>query len=390
MGITCTGREGTDVGKLLLNSLMIQQFRGFKDLRIRQLGRVNLIVGKNNVGKSSLLDALQIYAHRGFPTILWQMLEAHDEGVLSRRSTNIRLQNQVDEDALLSAKYLFYGRENVKDISKTIHIGPIASPDKTLSLSIEFFSSKEDEEGKISLQPVLFEEMTAAEDPIPRFSIKYGKKNRGSTYPISSNYPRMLRGESSEVNCVSINANGLDKRTISALWDQIALTDHEREILNALKIIAPGVEAISLVGDSQAARERYTIVKVAGIREPLPIRSLGDGMQRVLGIALALVNAENGILLIDEIENGLHYSAHADIWKLIFHIAHKLNIQVFATTHSWESVVAFQQASQQNCDEGVPDDAFLVRLENLNGDIDATIFDERKLRIATREQIEVR
>ncbi|BCL82018.1 ATP-binding protein [Ktedonobacteria bacterium brp13] len=374
--------------KLLLNSLMIQQFRGFKDLQIQQLGRVNLIVGKNNVGKSSLLDALQIYVYRGFPTILWQMLDAHDEGVRSRR--NNKIYDRDDEDPLLAVKYLFYGREDIKSTSKAIHIGPIASPNETLSLSIEFFYSKADEEGKISLQPALFEELDVAEGPIPRFSVKYGQKNRSSTYPITSSYPRILRGESGEVNCVSINSNGLGKTKIGTLWDQIALTDHEREVLNALKIIAPGVEAISIVGDPQSVRARYTIVKVAGIREPLPIRSLGDGMQRVLGIALALVNAENGILLIDEVENGLHYSAHADIWKLIFHIAHKLNIQVFATTHSWDSVVAFQQASQQNCDEGFSDDAFLVRLENRNGDIGATIFDEQQLQIATREQIEVR
>lgn len=376
------------MGELVLNSFMLQQFRGFKDLQIPQLGRINLIVGKNNVGKSSLLDALQIYAYRGFPTILWKMLNAHDEGVRSRRTP--RVYNQDDEETLLSAKYLFYGRENIKGTSKAICIGPIASPEETLSLSIEFFSPKADEEGNVSLQSVLPGEMNVAEDPIPRFSVRYGQKNRSLTYAISSMSSRILRVESSEVNCVSINSNGLDKRTIGTLWDRIALTDHEREILNALKIIAPGVEAISIVGDPDSARERYTIVKVAGIREPLPIRSLGDGMQRILGIALALVNAENGILLIDEIENGLHYSAHADIWKLIFHIAHKLNIQVFATTHSWDSVVAFQQASQQNRDEGFSDDAFLVRLENRNGDIGATIFDEQKLQIATREQIEVR
>jgi hypothetical protein len=347
---------------------------------------VNFIVGKNNVGKSSLLDALQIYANRGFPTILWQMLEEHDEGVPSRR--NARLRRLANDEALLTAKYLFYGRENIKNNSKTIKIGSITSPDEVFSLSVDFFYSKADEEGKLSLQPALFDEMDIAEEPIPRFSIKYGK--RSSSYSISSSYSSVLRGEMSDINCVSINSNGLDKRAIGNLWDKIALTDHEKEILNALKIIAPGVEDISIVGDPQSARERYTIVKVSGIREPLPIRSLGDGMQRVLGIALALVNAENGILLIDEIENGLHYSAHADIWKLIFLIAHRLNIQVFATTHSWDSVVAFQQASQYHCDAGFPDEAFLVRLENLNGDIGATIFDERKLQIATREQIEVR
>jgi AAA15 family ATPase/GTPase len=87
---------------------------------------------------------------------------------------------------------------------------------------------------------------------------------------------------------------------------------------------------------------------VAGISEPLPIRSLGDGMQRLLGIALALVNAKDGLLLVDEIENGLHYSIQTDLWRLIFQLAQKLNVQVFATSHSWDCIRSFQQAAQEN------------------------------------------
>lgn len=82
-----------------------------------------------------------------------------------------------------------------------------------------------------------------------------------------------------------------------------------------MRIIAPGVEDISIVGALNSSRERFTIVKVVDEHEPLPICSLGDGMQRMLGISLAIVNAENGILLIDEIENGLHYSVQTELKK---------------------------------------------------------------------------
>lgn len=83
------------------------------------------------------------------------------------------------------------------------------------------------------------------------------------------------------------------------------------------------------------------------VKEPLPLYSLGDGMYRALGIALALANARNGILLIDEFENGLYYTVQPDIWQLIFQVARRLNIQVFATTHSWDCIEAFQQAMQK-------------------------------------------
>ena len=118
----------------------------------------------------------------------------------------------------------------------------------------------------------------------------------------------------------------------------------------------------------------------------MPLRSLGDGMVRVLGIALALVNVINGILLIDEIENGLHYLVQPDLWRLIFQTARQLNVQVFATTHSWDCIQAFQQVAQEDTES----EGMLIRLEAKDGNIAATLFDEEELGIATREQIEVR
>jgi AAA15 family ATPase/GTPase len=100
---------------------------------------------------------------------------------------------------------------------------------------------------------------------------------------------------------------------------------------------------------------------------------------------LALVYAKDGVLLIDEIENGLHYSVLPDVWKLIFAVANRLNVQVFATTHNWDCIEAFQQASEADPNE----EAMLIRL-NGTGDTPPTLFDERKLKIATRSDIEVR
>ncbi len=113
---------------------------------------------------------------------------------------------------------------------------------------------------------------------------------------------------------------------------------------------------------------------------------MGEGMNRMLGIALALVNAKDGMLLIDEVDTGLHYSVLPDLWKLIFEVAHRLNVQVFATSHSKDCVEAFQQAADNNKDE----EGILVRLEVQDGEVVPVTFDERMLNIATREHIEVR
>jgi predicted ATP-dependent endonuclease of OLD family len=81
-----------------------------------------------------------------------------------------------------------------------------------------------------------------------------------------------------------------------------------------------------------------------GQRDPIPLGSMGDGMRRILTLAMCAVNVENGFLLIDEIDTGLYYEVQADMWRLILETAQRLDVQVFATTHSWDCVSAFQEA----------------------------------------------
>ena len=114
---------------------------------------------------------------------------------------------------------------------------------------------------------------------------------------------------------------------------------------------------------------------------PVPLCSFGDGVNRLFGIALALVTAKDGLLLIDEVENGLHHSVQYEVWKMIFALAQKLNVQVLATSHSWDTIEAFQKAASET-----PEDGVLVRLLRKREDIIATVFGEEDLRIVTREK----
>ena len=158
-------------------------------------------------------------------------------------------------------------------------------------------------------------------------------------------------------------------------------------MIEALRIIASGIERVNLLSDSMGnTEERIPKAKMSYLDEPIPLRSLGEGMNRLFGVALALVNSRNGMLLIDEIESGLHYSVQPDVWRLIFETALRLNVQVFATTHSWDCIEAFQQAAEENKQE----EGMLIRLDEKKGKIVATEFDERELGIVTREEIEVR
>jgi AAA domain, putative AbiEii toxin, Type IV TA system/AAA ATPase domain len=364
------------MSNLILNSLEIRNFRAFEHLQIERLGRVNLIVGKNNVGKTSLLEAIQLYASRAStPTFIWEIMRARRE--MNKPLVNVR-------DMLATLKYLYYGRNDIIPGLQPMRIGPINSPGETLTIAIDW-SITEMRDGTLNTRPLEPGEDYSADALAPRFTIQAA----GTTlsYPIDPSLPQgILRLNSNEIPCLLTPAHGLNSQRLTELWDGIALTKLQADVLATLRLIAPGLVDLTFVSTPLSGGERIPVVKIANVDEPLTLYSLGDGMLRALGISLALVNAKDGLLLIDEFENGLYYSVQPDVWRLIFRVARNLNIQVFATTHSWDCIEAFQQAAQ----EDTQNEGLLIRLESKKDRIVPTLFDARQLGIATREHIEVR
>jgi AAA15 family ATPase/GTPase len=120
---------------------------------------------------------------------------------------------------------------------------------------------------------------------------------------------------------------------------------------------------------------------VAGQR--IPIGSMGDGIWRLLGVALALVSAREGVLLVDEIDTGLHYSVLVDMWRLVFETARSLEVQVFATTHSRDCYEALAAVTEANRTE-----ISIQRIER--GKVEAIGFTEVEIRQAAERGLEVR
>jgi len=371
---------------LILNSLDICRFRAFRHLRIERLGRVNLIVGKNNVGKTCLLEALALYASRGSLLLMQELLEARDE------TSPLPVRNAVDTEGQ-NIRHLFFGRSDLEVQNETIHIGPIDAQADTLIIGVAWFVDRIDQDGQRQLQMLQPADYDAVDVRIPGLGIRIGNKLH-MQYPLDQAISSMRRGLRPKAQFEGIvysfiPANGLGKEQSSRLWDSIALTDLEQDVLASLRIIAPKVVRVNLVGSTEHSQERIPMVRTADRADPLPLRSLGEGMNRLFGLALALVNAKQGILLVDEVDSGLYYSVQPDLWRLIFEVARRLNVQVFATTHSWDCVEAFQKAIQQDPQK----DGLLISLRDKEGEpghVVAVLFDESELAIVTREQIEVR
>lgn len=354
------------MSNVLLPSVEIQNFRAFRHLTVQHLARVNLIVGKNNVGKTSLLEALWLYAHRGAWSALWDVIEWRDEG--KRPNSVVADANMIDAQARSFAQ-LFYGRRDLSTSPEAIRIGSPLNAEDTIAIGVAWQTNRrpkalaQDEQSRV-LSGLAVRRGGAVEVDYT-FDLR-STRFRDSTETIAAHF---------------VDANGLEKAEVARLWDAITLTDREDDVVRALQIVAPAALRVNVL----AEQDRTVIVRLRGSNHQVRLRSLGEGMNRMFGIVLALVNAAGGMLLIDEVENGLHYSVLSDTWRLIFEVAARLNIQVFATTHSKDCVEAFQRVARAHVEEGQ-----VIRLGRKGEDVVATLFDEEELETAVEQNVEVR
>jgi predicted ATPase len=351
---------------LPLPSLEINGFRTFDHLQLPRLGRANLLVGKNNSGKSSVLEAVRIYATRAARDVLLDIVESREELIFK--------EDRLDVQTLLTGfRQLFRGR-TLDSTSAVFSIGPPGNERQQLRVSIETVERVVDNGLALSF-----------ENSVPGLMISFGGVPR--SVPLDSiRRGGITRLDELVMNHSFVPPNGITPAQTIRLWDDVTLTEYEEQVVHALRIIAPGIQRLSAVGDDVSPSRRIMLARTSETRAPVPLKSMGDGMNRFLGIALSLVNAQNGILLIDEIENGIHFSVQERLWDLIFREARRLNVQVFATTHSWDCIEAFQQAARR--DDG--EEAALIRLDRRDGDIRPTTFNEEELSIVARQHLEVR
>ena len=178
---------------------------------------------------------------------------------------------------------------------------------------------------------------------------------------------------------------------MARFWDNVVLTDAEELSIQALRLVLRDeVSRVAVIGEGRPrypGRGRRVVVRLPGAVRPVPLRSLGDGVTRMFGVALALANSRDGFLTIDEAENGIHYSLQSDFWRMVLRAASEHDVQVLATTHSDDCVRGFARAAVAVEDvEGV-----LVRLEReAGGKVRAVEYSEGELETAAEQGIEVR
>jgi AAA15 family ATPase/GTPase len=355
----------------MLRSLRIENFRCFQRFELQQLGKLNLLVGTNNSGKTSLLEAVQLLSSQASLEPLREVMVGRGEYLLDDRVSKREL----------DVRHLFYGHE--------IEVGSRFS----------IFDSHQESAGKVTVSVVESKEqanLLADWRDLVLVIEWLGQEDQTIHLPLSSNeglpldYIRVRRDlRSSGTRTQFVNSSSLTTEKMLELFDQVVLTPEEELVTEALQTIEPSIVRIASIRSEKyrntGSRSGF-VVRFSNKDQRIPIGSMGDGIWRMLGLALAIVNARDGVLLVDEIDTGLHFSAMSSMWKLIWEAAKRLNVQVFATTHNsdcWTSLAAIA-STESPSEEGIT----IQRIEK--GKPNSIGFTERQVVIAAEQGIEVR
>lgn len=358
----------------MIQSVTFQNFRGFKHLELPDLAPITLLSGKNNAGKSTVLEGLFLFGGHGDPKCF--------EKISSFRSLPLI----PDFDILW--KPLFH-QLNVDD--------PIRISVQ-LEHNVELTYYRED-----SYSPQLQDFKGMAPDVLNRFissaqsgyTLGFQFAQKGTSYTETGHFVAAPDGFAVNMSTSLPNNQRMllplmqmINSTITAfyspveLFGKLELNGRKRNVLNILRKMDPSlsdITAISANGQSQLYGN------MGG--KLLPMRLAGDGMNRLLIIMLSIMENPNSIILIDEIENGFHYSMFPVIWEAIAHTAQESNSQVIATTHSYECVAGAVEGMEK---ADMKDDFCFFRLAQEKNGRHAYRFSSDVIRTALDAEMEVR
>lgn len=373
----------------MIKTFEVENFRLFDQIKIKRISNVNLIVGKNNAGKSALLEALLLYVSRVSPDVITKLIFSRQEhwapssDIYSRSLTITK--NPI--------RHLFKNHKLPSPIESGFKLSAGNGSDG-FHVKIAAYIREETEQGMIRRRLTLPEQLEQFDSDAKDYEVCLVYEHGENTLRVLSlqdNFEdrrsrrMMLHTVKADTNLYQfVPTTGIDNYTSASLWDGISLTDLEPEVIKGLKLLDPGVTAISFVAND-SNRDRIPLIKMKNMEEPVPLKSIGDGMTHIFQIILAMVSSKNGTLIIDEFENGLHWSIQEDLWRMVFELSDKLNVQVFSSTHSRDCIKAFEKAWSSNKDKG----AFL-RLEKGDRAVFLKEYDLELLNDSIETEVEVR
>lgn len=328
---------------IIIKEAIIDDFRGVRDLHLEKLNHVNIIVGDNNCGKTSVLEA--IYALSNPSSITHMMRVARLRDSYPGRESSIfesfrKMFNQRKETSI-----------HVVDIKaflgngKGLFCNMIVEGKKILVERSDFEVLPKYRSGK-KKEHVLPERMEIS-------SIE-GSLSGGYTTNIKST--RIMLNEYSRTTGMFIEKEDLlniqylspsDHIKKSVMNEIVVNESYKQFCIEILKIFDEDIKDLLLLENEVTGRPvEYVRHSKMG---NMPMSTYGDGLRKVLSLANAIAKVKNGVLLIDEVETAIHSKYYYQIFSFLVMACKQFNVQLFITTHSIEAVDGL--LSTQNYDD---------------------------------------
>ena len=358
----------------MFSKISIKGFRGFRSFEIGDFKRFNLFVGKNNCGKSSLLEAIFLLINPGNPELPLRINSIREVILIDEKSWELFF-NELNTDANIKLKAeIKKPAEKRELIIKPSFKTHDENGTNRKSIEKDQFDLKHGYSG-IKHRIVGLEhdfKITKRGKPV-HYKSKAVKSGPALEFLSDKRYKERFQGV--------FVSNSTFTKDLGKKFDKIQLSKQKSKIINALKRMEPAVEDLTLSSDGR-------IYCDIGLPKLVPINVLGDGIFRLLSVLLAISFCDNGIVLIDELENGLHYSSQEIIWETIIKFSLDFNVQIFATTHSFELISAYCSAlNEQNVDK---DDCRLYRLEKIGDEYKTIKYGFKEIEASLEREWEVR
>ena len=346
----------------MLKTLSIRNYRAINELHIGELRRINLISGQNNSGKTTLLESLFLLS------------DGHAQITLHPFIIRGMKSDRLPPNAISS----IYWRQMFSSLDFGTPIEITAEHESLGSLSLRL----ERVHDAVVTRPV-----TASVDSLltderlhPTLVAKYARNN--------SDWKSPIRVTDKEIQIEQHEQNMFPATFVASAIGDLRADAQCLEVLKMQKKVHRVVDALSIVDHSLKSLEVMSTIGAPmiwadiGLPELVPLPTVGEGMVHIARLAMCMELARGGVLLVDEIENGIHHSIVTDVWRFILSAAQELDVQVFATTHSYECLQAAQSLNS--------DELMLHRIEATESRHRCVTYHPEHIEAAVRHSLEVR
>ncbi len=346
-----------------LKSIHFQQFRGIRDLRLEDLGQINLLVGINNSGKTSVLEGLSIYCH---PLDLREWFKIARQREQENRFSQISI---LDSIQWLFPKLYSYEEKNSKPETGEIIIdGNGSYPVKKLQASYEVIEGLRISERKRRRNLSQGEQ---GEDEIPEIhkgiDLRLEVHENSDQLSFLDTPPTFVQdfqlweddysigrlpgsGHLSLKTSIVTTSSHRSEANQLRLLSEANFQNFKADVVALLRQVDSEITDIEILLSPDAISSRFKAYIQHEKFGLAPLSTFGDGIRRLLHIALKLASVRGGILLIDELEVTLHTEVLQDSFKWLVRWCKELDVQLFATTHSLEAVDALLSATESESD----------------------------------------